>query len=118
MMLAFSETTRIDCLNLCLSDVLNQFKTLNNSGAHIVADARHEQFSAKTLSTGFRKAREASGLTWERNPPPFHEIRSLTARLYTDEKGRDYAQKLLGHKSSEMTDKYRDVRGSEWAEIE
>ncbi|WP_083764713.1 tyrosine-type recombinase/integrase [Sodalis glossinidius] len=57
-------------------------------------------------------------LTWERNPPPFHEIRSLAARLYTDEKGRDYAQKLLGHKSSEMTDKYRDVRGSEWAEIE
>ncbi|MGL9723946.1 phage integrase Arm DNA-binding domain-containing protein [Sodalis sp. (in: enterobacteria)] len=118
MMLAFSEATRIDCLNLCLSDVLNQFRTLNNGGAHIVADARHEQFSAKTLSTGFRKAREASGLTWERDPPPFHEIRSLAARLYTDEKGRDYAQKLLGHKSSEMTDKYRDVRGSEWAEIE
>uniref|UniRef100_A0A1A9WSH7 Tyr recombinase domain-containing protein n=1 Tax=Glossina brevipalpis TaxID=37001 RepID=A0A1A9WSH7_9MUSC len=118
MMLAFSETTRIDCLNLCLSDVLNRFRTLNNSGAHIVADAGHEQFSAKTLSAGFRKARKASGLTWERNPPPFHEIRSLAARLYTDEKGRDYAQKLLGHKSSEMTDKYRDVRGSEWAEIE
>ncbi|WP_050747594.1 tyrosine-type recombinase/integrase [Sodalis glossinidius] len=118
MMLVFSETTRIDCLNLCLSDVLNQFRALHNGGAHIVADAGHEQFSAKTLSAGFRKARKASGLTWERNPPPFHEIRSLAARLYTDKKGRDYEQKLLGHNSSEMTDKYRDVRGSKWAEIE
>ncbi|MBG6243605.1 MAG: integrase, partial [Candidatus Symbiopectobacterium sp. Dall1.0] len=39
MMIAFSETTRIDCLNLCLSDVLDQFRALNNGGAHIVADA-------------------------------------------------------------------------------
>lgn len=118
MMLAFSETIRIDCLDLCLADVLNQFRGLNNNRAHIVADAKHEHFAAKTISAAFREARKASGLTWKRNPPSFHEIRSLSARLYTDEKGGDYAQKLLGHKSSEMTDKYRDVRGAEWAEIE
>ncbi|WP_440867394.1 tyrosine-type recombinase/integrase [Symbiopectobacterium purcellii] len=69
-------------------------------------------------SPAFREARNASGLTWERNAPSFHEIRSLAARLYTDEKGKDYAQKLLGHKSSEMTDKYRNVRGAEWTEIQ
>ncbi|MGL9721030.1 phage integrase Arm DNA-binding domain-containing protein [Symbiopectobacterium sp.] len=118
MMLAFSETIRIDCLNLCLSDVLNQFRALNNGGAHLVADAKHEQFSQDTISRAFLKARRLSGLTWQGKAPSFHEIRSLAARLYTDEKGRDYAQKLLGHKSSEMTDKYRDVRGAEWAEIE
>ncbi|MGL9722007.1 phage integrase Arm DNA-binding domain-containing protein [Symbiopectobacterium sp.] len=118
MVLAFSETIRIDCLNLCLSDVLNQFSGLNNGVTHIVADAKHQQFAAKTVSTAFLKARRISGLIWERNPPSFYEIRSLSARLYTDEKGKDYAQKLLGHKSSEMTDKYRDVRGAEWAEIE
>uniref|UniRef100_A0A6V7KHK9 Tyr recombinase domain-containing protein n=1 Tax=Bracon brevicornis TaxID=1563983 RepID=A0A6V7KHK9_9HYME len=118
MMIAFSETTRIDCLNLCLSDVLKQFRALNNGRAHLVADAKHEQFSQDTISRLFLKARRLSGLTWQGKAPSFHEIRSLAARLYTDEKGRDYAQKLLGHKSSEMTDKYRDVRGSEWAEIE
>lgn len=118
MMLAFSAVTRIDCLNLCLADVLSQFKALNSTGSHIVADSKHEQFAAKTISAAFLKARRVSGLTWQGDPPSFHEIRSLAARLYTDEKGRDYAQKLLGHKSSEMTDKYRDVRGSEWAEIE
>ncbi|MGX8939594.1 phage integrase Arm DNA-binding domain-containing protein [Symbiopectobacterium sp. Eva_TO] len=117
MMLAFSKATRIDCLNLCLSDVLNQFRELNNGRAHIVADAKYKQFAAKTISSAFREARKASGLIWERNPPSFHEIRSLSARLYTDEKGRDYAQKLLGHKSATMTDKYRDVRGAEWMEV-
>lgn len=118
MMLAFSETTRIDCLNLCLADVLNQFRGLNNSADHIVADKTHLQFEQDTISKAFRKARRLSGLTWQDKAPSFHEIRSLAARLYTDEKGRDYAQKLLGHKSSEITDKYRDVRGAEWAEIE
>ncbi|WP_440864599.1 tyrosine-type recombinase/integrase [Symbiopectobacterium purcellii] len=118
MMLAFCETTHIDCLNLCLADVLNQFRRLNNGRAHIVANAKYKQFAAKTISAAFLKARRISGLIWERKPPSFHEIRSLSARLYTDEKGKEYAQKLLGHKSSAMTDRYRDDRGAEWKQIE
>ncbi|WP_440863624.1 tyrosine-type recombinase/integrase [Symbiopectobacterium purcellii] len=115
---SFSQTTHIDCLNLCLADVLNQFRRLNNGRAHIVANAKYKQFAAKTISAAFLKARRISGLIWERKPPSFHEIRSLSARLYTDEKGKEYAQKLLGHKSSAMTDRYRDDRGAEWKQIE
>ena len=48
-------------------------------------------------------------------PPSFHEMRSLAARLHSAE-GRD-AQALLGHKSSKMTDLYRDSRGTEWIEV-
>lgn len=48
-------------------------------------------------------------------PPAFHEIRSLSARLYS-EQGTD-AQALLGHKSPDMTAIYRDVRGAEWIEV-
>ncbi|MGL9751466.1 MAG: phage integrase Arm DNA-binding domain-containing protein [Symbiopectobacterium sp.] len=117
MMLAISEKTRLECLNISLSDVLRQFKTLNHGASHIVADEKHSMFARKTISEAFMKARCASGLTWNGTAPSFHEIRSLAARLYTEEKGKDYAQKLLGHKSSEMTDKYRDVRGAEWTEI-
>ncbi|WP_051419891.1 phage integrase Arm DNA-binding domain-containing protein [Candidatus Sodalis pierantonius] len=84
MMLAFSETTRIDCLNLCLADVLNQFRGLNNGADHIVADKTHLQFEQDTISKAFRKARRLSGLTWQDKAPSFHEIRSLAARLYTD----------------------------------
>ncbi|MGL9724566.1 tyrosine-type recombinase/integrase [Sodalis sp. (in: enterobacteria)] len=94
-----------------------QFKALNHGASHIVADDKHSMFAKKTISVAFMKARRASGLTWDDTAPSFHEIRSLAARLYTEEKGKDYAQKLLGHKSATMTDKYRDVRGSEWTEV-
>lgn len=65
----------------------------------------------------FAKMREKSGLQWDNGTPPsFHEIRSLSARLYTDQHGAVFAQKLLGHKSSAMTDRYRDERGG-WIEL-
>ena len=48
-------------------------------------------------------------------PPTFHEQRSLSERLYRAQ-GID-TQKLLGHKSSKMTDRYNDDRGKEWVTI-
>lgn len=116
-MLAISETTRLECLNLSLLDVLQRFKMLNDGKHHIVADEKQRVLAKKTLSEAFMKARRESGLEWEGTPPSFHEIRSLSARLHAEEKGKDYAQKLLGHKSATMTDKYRDARGSEWTEV-
>ena len=56
-------------------------------------------------------------ITWEKEPPSFHELRSLSARLYTEEKGTEFAQRLLGHKSAVMTAKYQDNRGSEWVKV-
>lgn len=44
------------------------------------------------------------------NPPTFHEIRSLAARLYKDERGEEFAQKLLGHTSENTTKLYLDER--------
>lgn len=49
---------------------------------------------------------------WGGNPPSFHEIRSLSERLYRSA-GID-TMTLLGHKSQQMTDKYNDSRGREW----
>lgn len=40
------------------------------------------------------------------NIPTFHEVRSLSARSYEDEKGANFSQKILGHKSMQMTDWY------------
>ncbi|MFS1538659.1 MAG: hypothetical protein ACL7BU_08170 [Candidatus Phlomobacter fragariae] len=37
-------------------------------------------------------------------------MRSLSARLYTEKIGSEFTRKLLGHKSTEMTDKYEDDR--------
>lgn len=46
-----------------------------------------------------------------RTPPSFHEIRSLSERLYRAEFGADFAQSMMGHKTASMTAKYDDLRG-------
>jgi integrase len=66
----------------------------------------------------FQRAREKAGIEASegRTPPSFHEIRSLSERLYREEFGADFAQAMLGHKSAQMTSKYDDLRGG-WKAI-
>ncbi|RYM50866.1 integrase [Serratia proteamaculans] len=66
------------------------------------------------LTKKFVATRKASKLEFEENLPTFHEIRSLAGRLYEKEKGKEFAQKLLGHESEKMTGKYLDTRGKEY----
>lgn len=70
-----------------------------------------------TLSKGFARARNLTGLTWPEGklPPTFHEMRSLAIRLYA-EQGVD-VQALAGHKDAATTALYRDVRGAEWIRV-
>lgn len=65
------------------------------------------------LSDAFREARDRANITASegRTPPTFHEIRSLSERLYREEFGAEFAQSILGHKSAQMTAKYDDLRG-------
>ncbi|MDU0923281.1 tyrosine-type recombinase/integrase [Raoultella ornithinolytica] len=64
-----------------------------------------------TVSSNFRKASELSGLDFSGEPPGFHELRSLSARLYGKQAGDSFAQHLPGYNSGIMTAKYRDDRG-------
>lgn len=74
---------------------------------------RGDRVSGNALTTTFKKARDKCGLEWNKGEAPtFHEQRSLSERLYR-EQGLD-TQKLLGHKSRKMTDKYNDDRGKDW----
>ncbi|WP_284454336.1 tyrosine-type recombinase/integrase [Cupriavidus campinensis] len=75
--------------------------------------------SVSTLTVAFQELRDAAELTWEegKTPATFHELRSLSARLYTELHGKEFAQQILGHSTAAMTDMYRDVRGAEWIEI-
>lgn len=76
-----------------------------------------------TISRSFQDARDLSGLVWPESneddlpqtPPTFHEIRSLSERVYA-EQGID-TQTLLGHRDPQSTQRYRDSRGAEWTEI-
>ncbi|MFW5397690.1 MAG: phage integrase family protein [Candidatus Accumulibacter regalis] len=70
-----------------------------------------------TLGQAFAEARDAAAVSVAgKTPPTFHEIRSLSLRLY-DEQGVN-TQALAGHKSADMTSVYRDVRGDEWIMVE
>ncbi|AHM74557.2 site-specific integrase [Yersinia hibernica] len=98
------------CRDAVLSKYLVHFR-------HTTSQAtRGDRVSANAITTTFKKARTRSGITWlEGTAPTFHEQRSLSERLYR-EQGLE-TQKLLGHKTQKMTDKYNDDRGKEWMVI-
>ncbi|MGG5932529.1 tyrosine-type recombinase/integrase [Salmonella enterica] len=78
------------------------------------AQTRNKPLSPITVSRYFMRARKASGIVFTGEPPTFHEIRSLAARLYARQVSDSFAQHLLGHKSDSMAARYRDSRGKEW----
>lgn len=107
----------ISIAEITLSDTIENCRKLLASKEFILSTNKGSKVAERTITDYFTKARKQSGLTWEGAPPSFHEIRSLSARLYAEDKGNEFAQHLLGHKSAEMTAMYRDSRGSEWDNI-
>lgn len=116
--LAIPLNLKCDALNITLREVISQCRDAVSKYLvhyrHTTSQAnRGDQVSANTLTTAFKKAREKCGIKWEQGTAPtFHEQRSLSERLYR-EQGLD-TQKLLGHKSRKMTDRYNDDRGKDW----
>lgn len=117
--LAIPLDLKCDAIGLTLRDVISKCRDAVVSKylvhfRHTSSRAnRGDQVSISSLTSTFKKARNKSGLTWDTGTAPtFHEQRSLSERLYR-EQGVD-TQKLLGHKSREMTDKYNDDRGKDW----
>lgn len=115
--LAIPVALRLDELDMSLEGILAKCRNLSG-GKNIISSTAGKALSPATVSGNFRKARELSGLSFSGEPPSFHELRSLSARLYDKQAGEDFAQHLLGHKSGVMTAKYRDDRGREWDKIE
>jgi integrase len=123
--LRISTEIRLESVGLDLNQVIKQCRDRVLS-QHLVHHAQApgrakagQPVVLDTLSSAFAEARDKAGaklgITFGRQPPSFHEQRSLAARLHEAE-GRD-AQKLLGHRSATMTDLYRDSRGAEWIDV-
>lgn len=117
MKIAIPVTTGLSVVDMDLQAVIFRCQKSYGSAETLIASRKHQILAEKTISKWFAKARLNSGLELGDNPPSFHEIRSLSARLYTEEKSSEFAQRLLGHKSAAMTAKYQDLRGSEWVEL-
>lgn len=104
-------------VKLCRDNIISKWlvhhqrpRTMSKPG-----DAVH----INTITKGFARCRDIAGVTGEegKQPPTFHEIRSLSIRLYTEAFGAEFAQAIAGHKDASMTAVYRDVRGSEWVQV-
>jgi integrase len=116
---------RLDALGVTLEEVIRRCRD-NVISKHMIHLVQKTSLaspggtpSLEYISTMFARMRDAAEIAVEdgRTMPTFHELRSLAARLYTEQYGAEFAQALLGHKSAEMTALYRDSRGREWTEI-
>lgn len=108
----------LQCVGLQLGVVIDRCRLVSTTEFMLSTGIRKNSPDGSLHPDGLTKkfvaARKASGLEFEENPPTFHEIRSLAGRLYEKERGRDFAQKLLGHTSEMMTLKYLNTRGKEF----
>ncbi len=109
---------RLGAIDLSLRDVLARCRGTGVVSRYLVHHIkqwrgvkRGDPVHYDTLSNKFAEARTLAGIKGK-NPPTFHEIRSLTKRLYEAE-GRVDTKALLGHKTQKMADLYADARGVE-----
>lgn len=125
MKLRLSLSVRLKAVDLSIGDVIKQCRNnvVSKYMIHHVTSSARAKAGAKvnidTISRAFATAREKAGIVQQdgKEPPTFHEIRSLAERLYEKEYGPAFTQKLLGHKSAKTTALYHDSRGSEWIEV-
>jgi integrase len=117
---------RLQAVNLSIEEVVKRCRTfviskyllhhVRTSGTYTKGD----KIADDTLAAAFKVAREKAGIKAEEGstPPTFHEIRSLSERLYKKEYGQEFAQSIMGHKHAKMTAEYDDLRGGGWKIIE
>lgn len=140
---------RLDCFGKSVGDVVAQCRRTGVLSKYLIHQTvnrgnspRGRQIWIDTLSKGFANAVKASGVDWgDKDPPTFHELRSLAERLYadqgidpteltgirkTDERQSKWVavdgasvntQHLLGHNHPDTTAIYHDSRGAEWTPI-
>lgn len=116
---------RLECVGLSLADVLRQCRSTGVLSPYLIHQterrARRRVGAAlglDTLTAAFRRVVRASARDWSPNTPPtFHEIRSLSARLYASQ-GNVNVQELMGHRDPATTRLYQDSRGAEWVRVQ
>lgn len=120
--LAIPLSIRCNALNMSLREVVARCRdyAISQYLVHYFRASsmaqRGAQVTGNTLTTNFSKARDKANINWgSGTPATFHEQRSLSERLYSEQ--RVNTQLLLGHKSQKQTDSYHDDRGKDWITI-
>lgn len=112
---------RLDAIGMTLGDVVEHCRSSGEPGPTLLRKSGGGALEESSLSIRFAECiRVVCGESAYRQAewPSLHEVRSLSARLYSAQ-GID-VQTLLGHKHAEMTNLYRDDRGlsaGEWKRV-
>jgi len=110
---------RLEVLGMSLADVLEQCRT--GILSHYIIHQTYPRYRGKAVAIRaftnmFTEAVKRLGIDWgNKSPPTFHELRSLSKRLYDAQGGVDTKQ-LLGHRSASAAALYGDARG-EWVKV-
>lgn len=96
-----------DVIARCKSDVVSPY--LIHHTTNRGAMKRGAPINLQTISLSFAEARRRAGIPDE-NAPSFHELRSLSKRLYDEQGGVD-TKALLGHSRDATAALYADNRG-------
>lgn len=115
---------RLNEAGLSLGDVVSRCRRTGVVSKHLIHQTvdrgnspRGRRIWIDSLSKRFHETLVTLAIDWgEKGAPTFHEIRSLSERLYAAQGGID-TQELLGHNDPETTAMYHDSRGSEWVRI-
>lgn len=109
---------RMDVIGLSLADVIARCRTTGVVSKYLIHHIRGNvsapkgsPIKLKTISNKFLEARRLAGYTGEQDPT-WHEIRSLSKRLYLEQGGVD-TKALLGHLSDATANLYANSRGLE-----
>lgn len=114
---------RLDCFGMSLDDVLRQCRSTGIVSRYLVHQTQRvkgavlgKPLNIAMITRVFSAELAQLGIDWgDKSPPTFHEIRSLSGRLYRAQ-GNVNPQELLGHKDPRTTAIYTDGRG-EWVKV-
>ena len=114
---------RLEAFGMSLGEVVSQCRTTGVVSPYLIHQTKPwgnspvgAQIWIDTLTRHFSRGVAGLDMDWQgRDPPTFHEIRSLSERLYAAQGGVN-TQELLGHKDAKSTATYHDPRG-EWIRV-
>lgn len=117
-------TLRLDVFGMSLAEVLAQCRRTGVLSPYLIHQTEPfgnspvgSPIHIDTISKRFSEIVESLNLDWSpKTPPTFHELRSLSERLYAAQGGVN-TQHLLGHSDASTTAVYHDARGSEWVRV-
>lgn len=125
-MIAIPLDLRLDCFGMSLRDVIRQCRATGVASKYLVHTSVRTQRGSKLgaryeinrLTKDFTAAVAALStelkLDWgDKDPPTFHELRSLSKRLY-EAQGNVDTLDLLGHADEKTGQIYADARGAEY----